>query len=172
MDNGYLLTSDLFSNALAGSSIQSIWEKSPYHFFKISGSHWVVVTDVQNPNGLERDGKEHFFWLGNKDAVLELLSAHPGIITFQAQTFPGPSLLERKERVLSIRTSLGFQAQLHLDNQKEITISIPVSGGLNQIMMRDLDVPSLTRLPHGDTRTLLLQIRSWRITDFKREEKQ
>jgi len=70
-----------------------------------------------------------------------------------------------------ISTSLGFQDKMYLNDSNEIILSIPISRGWNKVMMHVLDSPSLTQLPYGDPRTLLLQIRSWKIVEFKMEEK-
>lgn len=170
-ESGFFLTPSWFARSVGGGSIEPAIAAPPFHLFRIAGRRWVAMSDLQNPNGLERAGEEYFFWLGNQNAVLEFLAGTAGKMALQVQTFPGPSLPGRKDRVLWLGTPIGFEDKIHLEDAKEIKIFIPVSRGWNQVMMRVLDPPTEAKLPHGDPRTLLLQIRSWKIVDFKTEER-
>jgi hypothetical protein len=162
----YLVTAPLFSRSVLGSDVQLHWLRGSYTVWKISGSSWVSITNMINPNGLEWIGDADFFWLGTSDTLIEVLSGCSGILTLTAKTLPGPSLPNSESRHILITADGGYRQQKLLQSDENLLVSLPIRAGQSQIKIRSLDQPSVHRLPNGDPRPLLLQVRHLKISDF------
>lgn len=162
-----LLTSNLLHPFVCGKSVRHAWSYAPYHLWQISGQDWIFLADIENPNGLERDGGEEFFWVGKGDTVLRFIAGREGIAVFQAQFYPGPSLPEKPSRLVSISTDAGYEGKMQIDGPGAHSFAVPVKAGQSLLKIHSLDRASLSRLPTGDPRPLLLQIRNLRMLQFQ-----
>jgi hypothetical protein len=154
----YLLTDErgvgYFSAAIPP---RPIWRGGLYYLWEIEGP-WILIKEINNPNGLENWGGQRGFWLDQNATKIILLSIFQGQLVIQADFIPGPSLPNRMEREILIETDGGYRQVSMVRNERKRFI-IPVRVGENQIRLRALDNPSVQRLPNGDTRILMLGVR-------------
>ena len=170
--NGYLLTSSMFAPSVAAPSVRLVWSEGPYSLWKIGDQNWgAFLKDIDNPNGLEKVDGDDAFWVGNGDSVLETLSGRAGILILEARFSPGPSLPTTEKRSFQISTDSGYLEKKQINTPGVYQFSVPIVAGQTRIKIRALDQPIITRLPSGDTRPLLFQIRDLKIVDFKRENR-
>lgn len=165
-EGAFILTPYPAQNAV-GRSIRDVWTAEPYRLWKLSGADWVVMCDLENPNGLESAGGQQFFWVGGNDTVIKLIAGREGELIMNADFYPGPSLPESDTRNILIKTDKGYEKSLKIGVNYRFPIAVPISRGQNQITIYALDKPSLTTLPNGDARPLLLQIRGLHLQAFK-----
>jgi hypothetical protein len=165
----YLVTSPMYSRSVSGSDVQLLCSEGPYAFWKIAGPDWVSFSNINNPNGLEWILKDDFFWIGNSDTIFEVVAGRPGLLTLTAQVLPGPSSPDLKTRHILITTDGGHRQNKSIYFNSDLFLSIPIQAGQTRVNIRCLDQPTIHRLPNGDTRILLLQVRHLKISDFEQE---
>ncbi len=118
-----------------------------------------VLLGIQNPNGIEIDGQgKKFFWMGGKPTSLRLLAVSEGEILLRARYVMGPSLPDKSGRDVIISSSADKEEQHILVTEATRDIRIPVRKGFNEISFKIDDIPTLSKLPSGDTRPLLLGV--------------
>jgi hypothetical protein len=153
----YLLT-DEWGKGLFGAekSPRLLWKGKIYHLYQID-SPWVVLTGLENPNGLEKWGARQGFWVSQEKTVIHLLANVECQVMFSADFCPGPSLPGKIERTVLIENGKSYHKVFTLQNDRK-SFLLPLSAGGNQIFLRSLDQPTLPRLPNGDKRPLLVGV--------------
>jgi len=124
-----------------------------------------LLLGLHNPNGLERDIQGNTsFWIGGDATQLRLYSPSSGQAILKAKYSAGPSLPERPDRKIVIRLSTSDQAREIIVTESTQEIRIPIRRGLNEIALQEADQPSMSVLPNGDVRPLLLGVSGLRVT--------
>lgn len=163
-DIRYVLTDD--TAFLMFPPTEMMWSGGPYRLWKLADK-WLVISAIRNPNGVENWGGTRGFWIGKGDTEIELISSKNGQVIIEGQFIRGPSLPERSDRRMLIFSAQGYQTSVSIVENGRPTLSVPVSLGKNQIFFRALDQPTLTRLPDGDTRPLLLDVYGLKIAELE-----
>jgi len=78
--------------------------------------------------------------------------------SLKAKYVMGPSLPEKSHREMIISSDAGAQAQHTFVTEAVREIRVPVKKGVNEISLKIADLPSMAKLPNGDTRPLLLGV--------------
>jgi hypothetical protein len=121
------------------------------------------IRDLENTNGLERDGTDPFFWVGGHDTILTISAPSPGVAELQADVSPGPSLVDRSKARLWIVSQSGIKTEQDLD-WGSAKIEIPVRAGANRVILRAIG-PSV-KVP-TDARTMMIGIRNLRTSPLE-----
>lgn len=161
-DVHYILTDRIGSFSFPHRS--PLWTNRVSALWKLPGEHWIVVSGLQNANGIEDWGGEGGFWLGQGDTEIRLLSAKAGWVVMRAHFIRGPSLPEKLDRQILVFTNRGYNSTMTIAEDGPHTIVVPVVAGRNRLVLRPLEQPSLPVLPNGDTRPLLLGIRGLKVS--------
>ena len=118
-----------------------------------------VWLGIQNPNGVETESQgKKFFWMGGGATSIRLFSPADGEVLLKAKYVMGPSLPEKSHREMIISSDAGAQAQHIFVTEAVREIRVPVKQGVNEISLKIADLPSMAKLPNGDTRPLLLGV--------------
>jgi hypothetical protein len=126
----------------------------------------VRLTGVRNANGLERVDGRPFFWLGRGTTTLTLEAASAGRVTLAADIRPGASNPEALERHLRVSAALGAYDLAIPDSQRNLSFTIGVAAGANDVELRSLDRVTVPIFPNGDTRPLLLGVSGLHVAAF------
>ena len=132
-------------------------------FALVESDSVVVIERIGSPNGHEAWGT----WLGTKPITISFW-AMPGrevALTFDAEA--GPSLPQRTRRRLTIVTSSGQRSQLEFDRKGTIVFPFVTRGGNEALTVSTPDAPTVSVLPNGDIRPLLVGVRNLDLT-FRR----
>ena len=114
-----------------------------------------------NPNGIDLERSDALtFWLGPPASLLAF-STRGGWADVRFEASPGPSLPERPDRTIRIRLGSQTVAENHLTKPTTLQFRCPLSAGINQLQLEVVEKPSISQLPNGDSRTLMV-----RVTDF------
>ena len=82
-----------------------LWKGGPYYLWEMEDSQWLQLpTEIRNPNGLEKMGGKSFFWIGNGNTEIDVLSSGNGTVTIFAEFLLGPSLPDIQDRRLVLLT--------------------------------------------------------------------
>jgi len=161
----YVLTDTL--EFLSFPQATMLWSGGPYYLWRLTDHDWIFVSDIQNGNGIEHWGGGRGFWLGKGDTEIHLISAEAGQVMINCRFIPGPSLPDKPERKMLIFTDQGYQTTITIVADGSQALLIPVTAGRNRLFFRPLDKPTLTRLPNGDTRPLLVGVRGLKVVGFE-----
>ena len=124
----------------------------PYYVWDCRHGPWVLLTEIQNPNGVEGGNAGPFVWMGKGDTALSVLSPGSMSAIVSAQFALGPSLPgQARQRVLV--QGKDFEEDLVIGNGQQ-SFSVPIHAGLNRIVLRPLEKPTAV-LPQ-DPRPLLI----------------
>ena len=140
-----------------------LWEGGPYYLWKLKDSPWIQPTEIRNPNGLEKLSGKPFFWIGEGDTEIDLLSTANGSATIIAEFSLGPSLPDKPDRRMVLLTDKGYQANIIVAENGPQKIIVPVARGKNRIVLRSLDRPSVSVTGGGDRRPLLIGVRGLKV---------
>ena len=156
---GYALTDS--KESFPQSSL--LWEGGPYYLWKLKDSRWLQPTEIRNRNGLEKMGGKSFFWIGDGDTEIDLLSTENGTAAISAEFLLGPSLPDKPDRRLVLLTDQGYQANILISENGPQNIIFPVVGGKNSVILYSPDRPSVSVTGNGDRRPLLIGVRGLKI---------
>jgi|GEM_PF-3274749 len=143
---------------------EAFWSGGPYYLWKVPRENWIFISSLRNENGREIWGGECGFWIGKGDTEIKLLSPKEGEAILQGFFILGPSLPDKKDRRLLIQSDQGYQKVLTIWKEGPQTLRIPISTGPNHIILRALDKPTLSALPSGDNRPMLVGIRGLKVS--------
>jgi hypothetical protein len=159
----YILIDD---KGIPGSCSMNLqWTGGPYRLWEATKGNCVFASKPINPNGLEVWGGEEGFWMGKGNTELRLLSSYNGQALIQGYFSLGPSLPDKPSRHILISTDHGYETNVTIEKNGLQVYSIPVVVGINRITMKPLDEPSLSVLPNGDSRPLLVGVRGLGIVN-------
>lgn len=151
------------SSSLAQTpSMRLAWAGGPYRLWEISGYSWVVVSRIDNPNGIEKWGGVQGFWIGKGDTRIYLTASRNGKAVISAELVRGPSIPEKTERTLVITTDHGYEKLVTVSGAGIYSFSIPVVGKTT-VIIRSPDKPSVSRMPNGDTRPMIVGMRGLEV---------
>jgi hypothetical protein len=116
------------------------------------------LVGVDNPNGTESaDQGLSSFWMGGKPTHLTVYAARAGWAVMEGRFVPGPSLPEKAERRVLLRSDADGQDRESVVREGAGRFRFPVHPGLNRLEWRVADAPSVQLLAGGDRRPLLLR---------------
>jgi hypothetical protein len=119
------------------------------------------VEDIENENGPERASDGHaFFWLGAGGATIHLVVGRATLAHLTAELLPGPSLPETDRRSVRITARPSYNEVILTQGETKVDVLIPMAPGPADIHIQPLDRATLARLPNGDTRPLVVQVRN------------
>lgn len=136
-----------------------VWTGERYKLWHIETKNWAFIVDIKNPNGVESWNNRTGLWLGQEKTSLGVISSRRGNAVLSAEFSPGPSLPGSQERHLAIKTDKGYQTQQTIFGVGSHFIDIPLVAGRNQIDLISLDKPTLSVMPNGDPRRMLVGMR-------------
>lgn len=142
-----------------------LWENEVYALWELPDEWFHII--VNNPNGIEAGNAPVQFWLGTEETFLDILTTNEGVYTLILDIVQGPSLPEITTRQVRVTDTSGQMAIYTWEDGRHNLI-VPLVTGKNRISLQVLDKPTMDRLPNGDTRKLLLGIRSVQIGKFSK----
>jgi hypothetical protein len=117
----------------------------------------LVVSEIDNPNGIELVDGRQFFWIGRGTTSIELLSPAAGQGVLELETILGPSLQATARRRLEVRTSSGASVPVETTGGP-ISIPITLTAGWQRVAITSLD--RADTFSARDPRPLLLGVRN------------
>jgi len=117
----------------------------------------VIVEQIQNQNGLEEMDGTPFFWMGQGDTIIDVVTAYAGTLRLSAELLPGANIPYQSERNLLLELDTGYHRIFTVYGGPN-TITIPVPAGASRIQLRPLDQPLEITRSDGETRPLILGV--------------
>jgi len=153
-DIKYILTDTSFDPTV--TKWQLVWSGGPYRLWHANDAGWMTITHITDKLGFEQGAGEHkAFWLTQDLVNVHVISSSEARVFLQGDFVPGPSLPDTTLRTVSVATDHGFQQVVSLRPGMQ-AISLPVGMGETIVTLKVLDAPTLSILPNGDPRALLL----------------
>jgi hypothetical protein len=128
---------------------------SGIHYFNGS-TDWLFLADVINTNSAEHINGFSSFWISNEAIKIIFFASRAGQVGITGDFSPGPSFPDSTRWKLSVRTDSGYMDEIIITEHSGI--QIPARQGLNEITIQVLDKPTLSGLPNGDQRILLMRL--------------
>jgi hypothetical protein len=123
-----------------------------------------LILRFLNPSGIERDIPPHrFFWLGGPPTHLSIFVPEDGELVLAAHFIPGPSRPDDGHRTLQVRFARNAFTETLILGSGELSIVLPVQQGIINLTLQVLEQPTVSPLPNGDTRALLLGVQDLRL---------
>lgn len=137
-----------------GPDADAIWSDG---VFSLVSAAQAQIVDIANPNGLETLGGQRFAWIGPEPTVIRVSVPKDGSYLIRATAFiAGASIPGKPASMIAVQA--GSETSTIAVDSKTPGIPIDLKKGENVIRLWGLDRPTLSKLPNGDTRTLLLGI--------------
>jgi hypothetical protein len=117
-----------------------VWRAGPYRLWDTSGSSWAIVTDVDNPYGVERVDEKPFMWLGGGTTRLQVTAQYGTCLVVTGTMFPGPSVSRPNERTLLVRSAIGPSSTITMSAGTNRFV-VPLPPGASEIDLTPQDRP-------------------------------
>ena len=117
---------------------------------------WVMLSRVENPNGLELLDHKPFFWLGGGPTRLELWSGAAGTVEVRMETVPGPSIPNNIHRRIRVEYDEGFDETLDTIGGS-VSFRLLLGAGKRSVTLTPLD--SATVVLAHDSRPLIVGVK-------------
>jgi hypothetical protein len=141
-----------------------VWQHGLLRLWQIPKEDWVLLTHIENPNGIEEWEGERSFWIGAGTTTISLFSSGDGQAVISGKFSSGPSLPERPERSLIITAENGHTNSVTITTTSKYSFLIPLVRGKNIISLYSPDIPTLKKMPNGDARPLLIGVQGLKTT--------
>lgn len=125
----------------------------------------IVVARVENPNGIEAWGS----WLGTEPIAVTLHGASGQQAELRFEAEPGPSLPASPERTLVLNTDGARVATRRIRGKMDVTFAFVTTGQSQILELSTTERPSVSVMPNGDHRPLMVAIRRIQVTLADRE---
>jgi hypothetical protein len=158
----YLLSDSV--NSLDSEAKNLVWQHGLLRLWQLPETHWVLLTHIDNPNGIEEWGGERSFWIGAGKTTISLFSSGEGQAVITGTFSSGPSLPERPERNLIITAEHGHTDTITVTTTSRYTFRVPLIQGNNSISLYSPDIPTLKKMPNGDIRPMLIGAQGLKIS--------
>lgn len=122
----------------------------------------IQIVTIANPYGIQEQDGQKFFWMGNGPTLIRVRVPHTGDLVLNAEMFVGPSLPNVPTRRILVTTPDGYRKEEIIKNGQG-SIVVPLTSVDTTITLLPLDKPTLSKLPNGDTRQLLLGMKNWQV---------
>jgi hypothetical protein len=139
-----------------------LWSNEFYQLWTLGASSWIVPLQFENKNGFQTANGQPFFWVGQGDTTISVLAAKGGQLHLTATFVLGPSAPTLGTRRVLLTTEHGYRREVVLKGGIQ-SIVLPIEAGKTSLIFHPLDQPTVTKLPSGDTRPLLLGVRGLRF---------
>ena len=139
---------------------EAVWKNDKFSLVAVSDTFAPIVA-VDAPNGVETVDGASFVWLSNRSSSFLVDSPKEGQAILWARKIRcGPSRPNDTVRTVVVQTDTGIYEQRVED---AFSISLNLKKGVNWLQLRCRELPTLTVLPNGDRRTLLLGLEDYQI---------
>jgi hypothetical protein len=145
-DIAWVLTDDTSRGRCGGPGWRLAWSADPYRLWKVEGGSWVLLGEMKNVYGLGWANGLPFFWLGQGETDLDILTGSAGEVTLTGRCLAGPSLTGPKTRRLQVRSSDGSRHDLTTEEGSLFSLTLPVPAGKSTITLVATDRPNRTIL--------------------------
>ena len=163
MDVPAVLPDDMIVLMIGRPSFEPAGERWPCGLWRVDSSTPMVVR-FTGKNGLERWPEGQMFsWLDAEPARLDIWSPATGPVLLSFTAFPGPSASPATPRHLRISGPGGQPRSIEVVGTQPVSEQFNLAAGMNHVELQCLDQPTITCLPNGDPRTLLLGIHRLRL---------
>jgi hypothetical protein len=143
-------------SSLSGARL--LWFNRSYKLWDTEGCRFATIIGVRNQNSVEGSKAGMFFWMGKGTTIVTVYATNPGVVLLSADFSPGPSLPSSNQRTVLVQNeAVGHRQTVTITGGGQV-LEVPVVAGANRVLLTPLDVPTLTRLPSGDDRPLLVGV--------------
>lgn len=137
------------------------WTDGRHTVWSPSSNRWVTLANIASSREIEEKGS--FLWMGADYTALEVLAGASGVARIHASFVLGPNLPRSSEVVLLV--SRGAFEQSMVVGSGPGVIEVPVSKGLNRIMVRPVAAEGSRPLATGESPPLLLGMSGISVED-------
>jgi len=140
---------------------EDIWRNEKFSLVPFSDTSFAPIVALDVPNGIENVDGARFVWLSNKSSSFLVDSPKEGqAILWARKILCGPSRPNDRVRTVIVQADTGTY-----EKRVEDVFSIPLTlkKGVNTILLSCRELPTLTLLPNGDQRTLLIGLEDYQI---------
>jgi hypothetical protein len=130
-----------------------VWRAGSFRLWDTTGSSWAIVTDVENPNGVERVAEKPFLWLGGGTTRLHVIAQGHTCLGVTGTMVPGPQVSRPDGRTMLIQSAIGPPSTITMTaGTNHFVVSLP--PGASEVDLTPQDQPDR---PAGNTdrRTLI-----------------
>jgi len=142
---------------------REIWRHGPYVLWVRDKTQPVAfVSAIQHPNGLDREQGSLAIWLGGIAAKIEIWSDTATDAFLSADLAPGPSRPETTTRTV-ITSQAKWSQSVVISNSTTYRQLVHLVNGISHAEIGVEEPPSLTVLPSGDPRPLMVRLSDPRL---------
>jgi hypothetical protein len=84
-----------------------VWRAGAFRLWDTGGGSWAIVTDIENPNGVDRVTERPVLWLGGGTTRLQVIARRELCLGFSGTMIPGPQVSRPDGRTLLVHSSIG-----------------------------------------------------------------
>jgi hypothetical protein len=140
---------------------EAIWNNDKFSLVALSDTSFAPIVALDAPNGVENVDGASFIWLSDKSSSFLIDSPKEGQAILSARKIRcGPSRPNDPVRTVEVQTDAGIYEKRVED---ELSIPLTLKKGMNTILLRCRQLPTLKVLPNGDRRTLLIGLEDYQI---------
>jgi hypothetical protein len=122
----------------------------PYYIWDFGPRPWVLVTEIDNPFGLDRGGEDDtFLWIAKTYTAIEILSRIPAHVLISAEFTVQASAGDKPRQWVRVGTAAGGFAEERDIGNGTHSFDVPLQPGLNRVLLRSIEkAPPLIRAAH------------------------
>jgi hypothetical protein len=130
-----------------------VWRVGSFRLWDTSGSSWAIVTDVENPNGVDRVSEKPILWLGGGTTRLQVIAKGHTCLGVTGTMVPGPQVSRPDGRTLLVHSAIGPPSIVTMTagTNRFVTLLPP---GPSEIDLTPQDPPDRP-IGNSDTRSLI-----------------
>jgi hypothetical protein len=124
-----------------------VWRAGAFRLWDTGGRSWAIVTDVENPNGVDRVTERPVLWLGGGTTRLTVIARRDTCLGFTGTMIPGPQVSRPDGRTLLVHSSIGPPSTITMTAGTNRFV-VPLPPGASEIDLTPQDRPDR---PAGDS---------------------
>ena len=117
-----------------------VWRAGAFRLWDTVGGSWAIVTDIENPNGVDRTDQKPFLWLEGGTTRLHVISRGQTCLGITGKLVPGPQVSRPIGRTLLIQSTFGPPRTIALTAGTNRFV-VPLSPGASEIDLIPQDRP-------------------------------
>ncbi len=125
---------------------------------------WIILSRIENPNGVENEEGKPFFWMGGGPTRLELWSGSAGMVEVALDAVLGPSIPNDVRRHIRVESDEGVTETVDTVGGP-VRFRLPIGAGKRTVTLTPLDPPAVV-IPQ-DPRPLVVGIRNLTVTPVR-----
>jgi hypothetical protein len=150
-------------NDISCQGHQKLWRHGPYILWARDQTKFVAyVNGIENPNGMDREADGLSAWLGGEAARITMWSDATTDALLDFRVAPGPSLPQSPIRTLTASQE-GRSKLFVISEPVEYRLPVALKAGISELRLAVAEAPTLTVLPNGDPRPLMVRLTTPRI---------